>query len=129
MIVLDTHAWVWWLTKPERVGKKAMRALKGADRIGLPSLSIWEVSMKAEKGKLKFDRPYERWIEDAIFEDPRLELLHPTPRVSIAAVQLPWSHSDPVDRIIVATARELDAPLLTADAAIREAKLVRCLWD
>ncbi len=129
MIVLDTHAWVWWLSKPEKLGRKGARAIDKADRIGVPSICVWEVAFKAEARKLKFDRPYDVWIDAALTEDPRIELLHLLPRISVAAVRLPWEHGDPADRFIVATALAHDAVLVTADEQIRESKLVRCAWD
>jgi PIN domain nuclease of toxin-antitoxin system len=129
VIVLDTHAWVWHLTKASRVGRKGARAIDKADRIGIPSISIWEIAAKAEAGKWKFDRPYEIWIDEALAQDPRFELLHLLPRISIEAVRLAWNHGDPADRFIVATARAHSAALVTADERIRECGLVRCLWD
>lgn len=129
MIVLDTHAWVWWLTKPDKVGRRARRALDKAARVGVPAICPWEVAAKAEAGKLRFDRPYETWIDAALTEDPRVELLHLTPRISVAAVRLSWAHRDPADRFIVATARAHEAPLVTSDERIHDARLVRCLWD
>lgn len=129
MIVLDTHAWVWWLTKPNKLGKKAARAVDRADRIGVPAISVWEVATKAQAGKLKFDRPYDLWIDEALTEDPRVELLHLLPRISVDAVRLSWGHRDPADRFIVATARAHDAVLVTADEEIRGSGLVRCVWD
>lgn len=129
MIVLDTHAWVWWLTAARKVGKKAARALGKATRIGLPAICVWEVAMKARAGKLRFDRHYEVWIDQALTEDARVEVLPLLPRVSLEAVALSWSHADPADRIIVATARVQQAPLVTADERILESGLVRCVWD
>ncbi len=129
MIVLDTHAWVWWVSKPEKLGRKAARAIFKADRIGVPAISAWEVSMKAAAKKLRFDRPYEAWIDEALAADSRVELVPLLARISVEAVRLSWPHADPADRMIVASARVLDAPLVTADAAIRESRLVRCLWD
>lgn len=129
MIVLDTHAWVWWLTTPKRLGKKAARAIEKADRIGIPAISIWEVATKAQMGKWKFNRPYDVWIDEALTEDPRIELLHLLPRISIEAVRLSWTHRDPADRFIVATACAHAAALVTADERIRESGLVRCVWD
>ncbi len=129
MIVLDTHAWVWWLTKPAKLGRKAKRAIEKADRIGIPSICAWEIAMKAEAGKLKFDRPYDMWLDEALAEDPRIELLHLFPRISVAAAKLSWDHRDPADRFIVATARAHDATLVTADERIRESGLARCAWD
>ena len=84
--------------------------------------------MKAQTGKLRFDRPYDVWIDAALAEDPRVELVPLLPRIAVAAVQLSWKHTDPADRLIVASARAHDAPLVTTDERILESGLVRCVW-
>jgi PIN domain nuclease of toxin-antitoxin system len=129
MIVLDTHAWIWWLTAPNRVGRKAMRAIKKATRVGVSAISVWEIALKAKRGKLRFDRPYAVWLQEALVADPRIDLLPLSPQVSIASVELHWNHPDPADRIIVANAIALAAPLATADEQISDSGLVRCVWD
>lgn len=129
MIVVDTHAWVWWLTKPGKLGKAAARALHKADRIGVPAICIWEVAAKAELEKLRFDRPYELWIDQALTYDPRVEVLHLLPRIAVEAAKLPWEHRDPADRFVVATARVEQALLVTADTQIHRSRLARCVWD
>jgi PIN domain nuclease of toxin-antitoxin system len=129
VIVLDTHVWVWWLSKPEKITRKAERAITKADRIGVPAICAWEVAMKAEAKKLRFDRPYEVWIEEALTADARIELVPLLPRMSVEAVRLSWDHPEPADRMIVASARVLEAPLITSDQTIHEARLVRCIWD
>ena len=129
MIVLDTHAWVWWQTKPEKLGRAATRAITKAERIGVPAICAWEVAMKAELGKLRFDRPYDVWIDAALADDSRVELLHLSPRISVAATRLSWAHRDPADRFVVATARVHEASLITADETIHDARLVKCVWD
>jgi PIN domain nuclease of toxin-antitoxin system len=129
VIALDTHAWVWWLTKPEKLGKKARRALEKADRIGVPAICVWEVAMKAHAGKLKFDRPYAAWIDQALAGDGRVALLPLSPRVATTAVELQWDHQDPADRLIVATAQVHDCPLVTLDERIADSRLLHCVWD
>ena len=129
MIVLDTHAWVWWVSKPEKLEKRARRAIDKADRIGVAAISPWEVAMKARLGKLRFDRPPHVWIDDALADDPRTALLLLSPRIAVDAADLSWDHADPADRFIVATARAHDAALITADERICESGLVRCVWD
>lgn len=129
MIVLDTHAWVWWLTKPEKLGKKAARVLGKAPHIGVPAICVWEVAMKAGTGKLKFDRPSSLWIDQALSADSRIELLALSPRVAIGAAELEWEHGDPADRFIVATAQLYECQLATCDTAITDSGLVRCVWD
>lgn len=129
MIVLDTHAWVWWLTSPAKLGKKAARTVEKADRIGVAAISVWEVAARAERRKLVFDRPYDMWIDEALAADSRIELLALLPRIAIDAVRLRWDHRDPADRFIVATAAAHEAVLVTADEVIRESGLVACVWD
>ncbi len=129
MIVVDTHAWVWWLTKPEKLGRRARRVLEKATLVGVPAICVWEIAVKAEAGKLRFDRPHEVWIDAALTHDSRVELLHLTPRISVTAARLSWAHRDPADRFVVATAREHQAQLVTADERMHEAQLVRCVWD
>jgi len=129
VIVIDTHVWVWWLTKPERLPKKATRVIEKAARLCVAAISCWEVAMKTQSGKLRFDRPVDAWLETALRADNRIELVPLTPRIAVAAVQLSWDHADPADRFIVATARVNDAPLITADERILDAGLVRCVWD
>jgi PIN domain nuclease of toxin-antitoxin system len=129
LIVLDTHVWVWWLAKPQRMAKKCARTIERASRIGVPSICAWEVAMKAHTGRLKFDRPYDIWIEEALTQDSRIELLPLLPRIAIEAVQLSWDHPDPADRFIVATARVHGAPLMTSDARMHDSRLVCCVWS
>ena len=129
MIVLDTHAWVWWMTKPERLGKKARRAVERAPKVGVPCICPWEVAVKAQAGKLRFDRPYELWIDEALAVDTRVEILALLPSIAVGAAQLSWEHADPADRFIVATARIHQAKLITADEQMHRSNLVSCVWD
>jgi PIN domain nuclease of toxin-antitoxin system len=129
MIVLDTHAWVWWLTTPEKLGKKAARVLRKAPRVGVPAICVWEVAMKAAAGKLKFDRPSSLWIDQALSTDSRIELIALSPRVAIGAAELEWKHGDAADRFIVATAQLYECQLATCDTTIIGSGLVRCVWD
>lgn len=129
MIVLDTHAWAWWIGSRQKVGKSARLAIEKADRIGIPAISIWEIAIKAEARQWKFDQPYDEWVEQGLNLDRRFELLPLSPAISIGAVRLSWNHGDPADRFIVATARVHDASLVTSDERIHESKLVHCIWD
>ncbi len=129
MIVLDTHAWLWWLSGPERLGKRATRAIDKADRLGVPAISVWEVAMKVQTGRLRLNQPVATWVEQGLAVDPRLELLPLLPSISVESAALSWDHRDPADRLIVATARVYESSLVTADERIRASGLVRCIWD
>jgi PIN domain nuclease of toxin-antitoxin system len=120
---------VWWHAKPDKIGKKAARAIARAPRVGVAAISIWEIAMKARAGNLRFDRPCGAWIDESLASDARIEVLHLLPRISVMAAEIGWNHADPADRMIVATALAHDAPLVTADERILESGLVRCVWD
>ena len=81
-------------------------------------ISAWEVGMLQTRGRLHFDIPCEEWVEQA-FSLPGLSLMPLTPSICVRSSRLPGVfHGDPADRLIVATARELGAVLLTRDDPI-----------
>ena len=67
------------------------------------------------------------WIAQALHL-PRVELIELTPRIAIAAAYLDWSHGDPCDRIIVATATTRNAPIVSKDSRIRLYRPARAIW-
>lgn len=85
--------------------------------------------MKAKRGKIRFDRPYAVWLDEALLADQRIELLALTPRISVTSVEFNWDHADPADRLIVASAKVHEAPLVTADECVTAAGLAQCVWD
>lgn len=128
MIILDTHAWVWWVSRPSKLGPAARRSLQRATEIGLSAISVWEVAMLVTRGRMRLDRAIGEWVRDALVVD-RLRLLPIDAGIALTAATIGSAiHYDPADRIVVATALELGAPLVTKDDAITEAGLVRCIW-
>jgi PIN domain nuclease of toxin-antitoxin system len=128
MIVVDTHAWVWWVSDPTRLGKAARRSLDAAKRIGVPAICCLEVATLAVRGRISLDRPTLEWMHDAL-ADARIELLPLTPAVAVKAADLPEDFpGDPADRIIAATAILESAVLVTKDDRIHKAAVVRTVW-
>lgn len=120
MILLDTHIWVWWAGDVPRLTASQRRLLREheADGLGVSILSCWEVAKKASLKKLVLDRPVAQWIDEAL-ELPGVRLVALSPRIVVEAAQLPQPfHRDPVDELLVATARILGCPLLTADEKV-----------
>ena len=82
------------------------------------AISAWEIGMLEAKGRLRFDMPCEDWIEQG-FHLPGMSLVPLTPSICVRSSRLPGVfHGDPADRLIVATAREIGAVLLTRDDQI-----------
>ncbi len=129
VIVLDTHAWLWWLAAPERLSAAAEQAIEQASRIGVSTLSAWEVAMLVVRGRISLDREVSLWVRQGL-ADERVESLAPSAEVAAAAGLLDAQSfpGDPVDRLIYATARSAGATLVTRDAAIRAFDSRSTLW-
>jgi PIN domain nuclease of toxin-antitoxin system len=83
-------------------------------------ITFWEVSMLVDKGKLTLGRSLTEWME-AVLDQPGFRIEPVEPRVAVDAGSLPGEiHGDPADRIIIATARHLECPVLTTDRKIIE---------
>ncbi|HTG18147.1 MAG TPA: type II toxin-antitoxin system VapC family toxin [Blastocatellia bacterium] len=120
MIVLDTHIWVWWVHGDAQLSDKQARLLQENESTGLgvSVISCWEVAKLVERGRLILPCPAADWFDQALAY-PGMHLLDLTPLIALESTQLPPGfHRDPADQLIVATARILDAPLLTADRRI-----------
>ena len=127
MIVLDTHAWIWWASDPARLGHRGRAAIEAADRIGVPAVCCFEVAAAAAKGRISLDRAPLEWLEQALAL-PHVELVPITPRIAVKATQLGAFHGDPADRLIIATAIVDAATLVTRDKQIRGYSAVTSLW-
>lgn len=131
LTLLDTHAWVWWVTAdrrlPARLVQLIMTAAK-AEGVWISAISVWEVAKKVEKRQLVLDRPLESWMEAALARDG-LSVAELTPPILLASCQLPEPfHGDPADQMIVATVRLRRGRLVTKDEKIRAYPHVITVW-
>ncbi|HEX7707076.1 MAG TPA: type II toxin-antitoxin system VapC family toxin [Thermoanaerobaculia bacterium] len=127
MIVCDTHAWIWWASDDRRLSAAARKKIDAASDVIISAISCWEVAMLVAKERLEFDRDVLRWIQDAL-SLPRVRLVDLTPEIAVEAARLVWNHRDPADRMIVATARLLRAPIATRDETIASYPAVKVVW-
>jgi PIN domain nuclease of toxin-antitoxin system len=120
MIILDTHAWVWWVHSDKRLTQIQREAIAAneAEAIGVSAISCWEVAKLVEYERLELPVPLEEWLEQAL-NYPGVQLLALTPEIVIESTRLPGEfHRDPADQIIVATARVYGCPLVSSDEKI-----------
>jgi PIN domain nuclease of toxin-antitoxin system len=131
VIVLDTHVWVWWVSGNEALSGAAAAALQEAmaDRsIRISSISAWEVAMLVERGRLELTMDAADWVErsEAL---PFVEFVPVDNRVAVRSTRLAeYSHKDPADRIIVATAQVLGARLVTRDERLWSYPHIETIW-
>ena len=127
MIVLDTHAWIWWASAPAKLGRRGRAAIEAAERIGIPAVCCFEVAAAVARGRITLDRAPLDWLEQALAL-PRVELVPLTPAVAVKATQLGAFHGDPADRLIVATAILDEAIIVSKDRTIRAYEAVTTIW-
>ncbi|MGB7412608.1 MAG: type II toxin-antitoxin system VapC family toxin [Thermosynechococcaceae cyanobacterium] len=124
LLLLDTHIWIWLLNgDADRLSVEGLVAIKNAGRssqLGVSAISVWEVGMLESKGRLRLSKGCLDWVRDALAV-PGLRLLPLTPEIAIESSRLPGQiHGDPADRILAATARLLNATLITQDLKLLE---------
>ncbi len=112
--VFDTHIWLRSSAGDERLA--ALRNFRGVAIVS--SISVWEAAMLATEGRIVLQPDIDKWVRANLQPPVRLEPLHP--EISMESCRLPDFPGDPADRLIVATALVLGAPLITADRAIAE---------
>jgi PIN domain nuclease of toxin-antitoxin system len=120
MIVLDTHAWIWWVHGDKHLSPAQGEAIAAneTDLIGVSAISVWEIAKLVERGRLDLSCLLEEWFGLALAY-PGVQLLPLTPEIAIESTRLPGEfHRDPADQIIVATARVYGCPMVTSDEKI-----------
>ena len=128
MIVLDTHAWIWYATEDSHLSKAARLEIQRASALGVHPVSCWEVAMLSNSGRLKLTLDVAQWVDHAL-ERPKVELLPFTPAAAIRAAALGGSFpGDPADRFIVGAALELGARLMTRDQRITDWRQIETIW-
>ena len=119
--VLDTHCWIWFLNADPRLGRDVRSVIEAAterDQAVLSAITLWEVSMLVARGRLSLPRDPREWLEFHVSR-PGFTVHPLSIAVAVGSNGLPADpHGDPADRIIIATARHLDALLVTADQKI-----------
>lgn len=127
MFVTDTHPLVWYSTgKHTHLSRKVLTAFQKAETsetlIYIPAVVFWEIALLENLGKIKLNERFDRWADNLLannnFEIVPLE-------TSIISQSVGYNfNNDSFDKIIVASAAELDVPLITKDTAIIESNLI-----
>ena len=121
--LLDTHIWIWLFEgTPGRLDSNTVKRLERAaadDDVLVSAISVWEVAMLEAAGRLTLAGDAHTWVERAL-DQPGVRLAPLSPSILIESTRLPGHpHRDPVDRILMATARSTGAALVTRDQQIR----------
>lgn len=129
MIVLDTHALLWWALDPAQLSARASETCTRMEKEGgfASAISVWELGVKVKNGKLDLGMPIPEFVRRLQVSNV-VELVAADASIWLRTVMLDWEHRDPADRVIVATALEKGLPLLSKDEALHAYGGVQCVW-
>lgn len=120
-VLLDTHVWIWVaqgnsiLSLPAR---KAIARAQEREHLLISPISIWEISMLVERKRILLDMDVADWLKQWV-ELPGIVTVEFSFQVAMLSNRLPGTiHGDPADRILIASAYEENAVLVTADEKI-----------
>ena len=129
MILLDTHALLWWALDPDRLSEAATVAVRSMEQRGgyASSISIWELGIKVRRGQLVLPISVDE-LARRVERGGIVELVAVDTTTWLRTLSLDWEHRDPADRVIVATALIKQVPVLTKDSVLHDFGGVDCVW-
>lgn len=115
-VLLDTHAWVWSLMDPRRLGESARATIEQSDLVYVSPISVYEITQTVRLG---------RWPEitshiGVLVADEQAASAPFSRQIAACAGLLDWAHRDPFDRLIAATAIKVGCPLVSKDEEFDE---------
>ena len=121
-LLLDTHIWLWSRGQPDRLTSSVVKALEDPENeLWLSPISIWELVLLVETGRIVLDIVVEDWVARAMQAVPLKEAAI-TYEVALETRRVQLPHRDPVDRFLAATAKVFGFTLVTADERLLGAK-------
>jgi PIN domain nuclease of toxin-antitoxin system len=130
LILVDTHVVLWLALEPDRVSKNAKAAIdharKNEDGLAVCGITLLEIATVYGKGRVSLEMGLESFLREV---EEQFVVLPISARACARTLALPASYpKDPADRVIGATALVEGMALVTADAEIRRARVVRTVW-
>ncbi len=115
-LLFDTHTFIWWDSEPNKLSSKALELLSNSANIKLLSIvSIWEIQIKHQLGKLSLILPLKNIIDEQI-NNHNISILPIATDHILGLNNLPLHHKDPFDRLLISQAKIEDATLISCDS-------------
>lgn len=126
-LLFDMHSFVWWADEPDKLSRAALAALEDENnRLFLSDVSIWEMQIKIQIGKMKLKMPL-RDLIDSQQQNNEIEILPIATEHILELDNLPFHHKDPFDRLLIAQSIVEDFTIVTVDSEF-PAYSAKLLW-
>ncbi|MEK7398146.1 MAG: type II toxin-antitoxin system VapC family toxin [Candidatus Poribacteria bacterium] len=126
-LLLDTHAFIWWDSQSSKLSPQVLSLCQDrANTVLLSVVSVWEMQIKLQLGKLRLNLPLATLIESQQRTNG-IEVLPIIVDHVLELDNLPAQHKDPFDRLLIAQARVEDAILISSDPIFTDYS-VKLLW-
>ena len=127
-VLLDTHAFLWWVSDEKPLPRKAAKLISNEGNIIFVShATVWEMAIKAAIGKLTLPEAAGTFVQKQCKLN-RFQLL-PISLDAISMIEtLPLHHNDPFDRLLVAQCLDMKIPIISADAILTKYRVTR-IWS
>lgn len=114
-LLLDTHIWIWNVAAPDKLSKSVAKTIEDeGNELWLSPISIWELSLLVRKERIELDEDVDVWVSRALAQTTFREAPL-TYEVALEVSKIRFSHRDPADHFIAASAKVFDLTLVTAD--------------
>ena len=121
MLLLDTCALIWYTEDESKLSLDAIKVCDTIEKSGafISSISIWEIGLKIKSKKLDLGLSAQAFLHRLKMLGT-IDIIPVDEDVWLESLALDWEHRDPADRVIVATARLKNLPIITSDSNIRK---------
>lgn len=125
--LLDTHIWFWSYIESSRLSSRVARTLADSkNELWLSPVSVWELTILSRKGRFRVQPDVSTWVKKSM-SDLQLVEAPLTVDVALAIPSINFSHGDPADQFLAATAKVFDLTLITADDHLLKLPGIRVL--
>lgn len=130
VVILDTNALIYDALRPQRLSRRARKAIERGDasgRLAISDITLWEVAMLIERGRLRQGATAEAFL-NATLRARSILVLPIVPEIAVLAQTPGWQVGDPADRIIAATTVHHRGQLVTSDERLRDLPALSTIW-
>ncbi len=126
-LLLDTHIWLWSALQPDRLTRRVARALMDpGNELWLSAISVWELTILQRKRRFRIPDELTAWVAKSM-QDLELVEAPMTVEVALAVSSLSFSHADPADHFLAASAKVFDLTLVTGDEHLMQLPGIRVI--